>query len=552
MHVRTPSGRGLAALTATCLAASLLALPGAATADPGDPVTIGYDTFANANDLSLVASAVVRKTTGYLQLTPAKNGEGGAAWSQQTIDPAQDFSTDFTLNLHDSTGCPADGIDFVLQNSPDGNGAIGSFGGDMGYRGIDNSVAVEFDDFDANYGDPSTDHVGFLADGDTFNSDFPADWTSTDVPALYGNGPLHAWIDYTAATSELRLFVSTTDTRPDTPTLDATVDLGSMITGGTAYAGFTAGTGACNQVQDIQDWHLSGVEGVSGNTAVALASDPTSPASSGTPTITATVGRTDGDATVPTGTVTFTVDGGASTTVGLDPSGRASFVPDPPLDSGVHRIEAQYSGDGDADPATNYLRYEVANPSSRIKIIPESGTPVPYGTTVSAAVGPRKAPRPTGQVIWYDLSTGEQLAVSPLVNGKARLPQLLDAGNYSIEAYFQSGDENYSDIATSSLVSIQQATTTTTLTSSDNPAAPRSKGYLTATVKPQKPGTHPTGTVTFSDGGSPVATVPLTSKGQAKLAVRTLSPGTHPITATYDGDGNFTGSTSGDVVQQVG
>ena len=55
----------------------------------------------------------------------------------------------------------------------------------------------------------------------------------------------------------------------------------------------------------------------------------------------------------------------------------------------------------------------------------------------------------------------------------------------------------------------------------------------------------PSGTVTFSDGGTPLATVALDGSGQATLTTSNLALGSHAITATYSGDADFLGVQSG-------
>jgi hypothetical protein len=87
--------------------------------------------------------------------------------------------------------------------------------------------------------------------------------------------------------------------------------------------------------------------------------------------------------------------------------------------------------------------------------------------------------------------------------------------------------------------------TTTTLTSSANPSAPGQAITLTATVT----GDTPTGQVLFTDSGATLGTVDVTS-GVATLTVGSLSVGNHALTATYNGDGNNSGS-GGTLAQAV-
>lgn len=73
--------------------------------------------------------------------------------------------------------------------------------------------------------------------------------------------------------------------------------------------------------------------------------------------------------------------------------------------------------------------------------------------------------------------------------------------------------------------------------------------FSTTVVWPAAAGT-PTGTVTFRDGTTAFATVPLTANGSASASTA-LPAGQHTITAQYSGDANFGGSTSPPLVQQV-
>ncbi len=91
---------------------------------------------------------------------------------------------------------------------------------------------------------------------------------------------------------------------------------------------------------------------------------------------------------------------------------------------------------------------------------------------------------------------------------------------------------------------VNQAETTTGVTSSRNSAAVGQSVTFTATVTPVAPGTGtPTGTVTFLDGGSSIGTGML-SGGVATLTTSALAAGDHTITTSYAGDTDFTGSTA--------
>ena len=93
-------------------------------------------------------------------------------------------------------------------------------------------------------------------------------------------------------------------------------------------------------------------------------------------------------------------------------------------------------------------------------------------------------------------------------------------------------------------------TSTTTVVSSQNPAAAGNPVTFTATVSGS--GGTPTGTVSFNDSGSNLGSASLNGSGQASFSTSGLSASgsPHSITAVYAGDSVFAGSTSS-VLSQV-
>ena len=93
-------------------------------------------------------------------------------------------------------------------------------------------------------------------------------------------------------------------------------------------------------------------------------------------------------------------------------------------------------------------------------------------------------------------------------------------------------------------------TTTTALSSSENPSVFGQSMTFTAIVSPGYGSRTPTGTVSFGDGALTLGTSTL-SGGQASFTTSSLSVGSHNITAAYGGDANFTASTSTVLPQTV-
>jgi hypothetical protein len=91
-------------------------------------------------------------------LTTASNNQTGAIWNKNRLDLREDWETNFELFLG-SNDNGADGIAFVLQNKGIDPPLLS--GGGLGYSGLFNSVAVEFDDFNNGtaWGDLADDHI---------------------------------------------------------------------------------------------------------------------------------------------------------------------------------------------------------------------------------------------------------------------------------------------------------------------------------------------------------------------------------------------------------
>jgi hypothetical protein len=85
--------------------------------------------------------------------------------------------------------------------------------------------------------------------------------------------------------------------------------------------------------------------------------------------------------------------------------------------------------------------------------------------------------------------------------------------------------------------------TTTGLSSSPNPSVAGQAVTLSSQVSPSITGI-PTGTVTFSDGGTTIGTATLDATGNATFTTSLLAAGPHSITVAYGGDTYFAGSTS--------
>jgi len=118
----------------------------------------------------------------------------------------------------------------------------------------------------------------------------------------------------------------------------------------------------------------------------------------------------------------------------------------------------------------------------------------------------------------------------------------LPAGTDTVTATY-SGDANFAPSNGIVSQTVNKPTTTTTLTSSLSPSSFNQQVTFAATVTGQFGGT-PTGAVTFTYGSATLCNTVKLSGGKAICTYSALPVGSDIVTATYSGDGNFTGSTS--------
>jgi hypothetical protein len=280
-----------------------------------------------------------------------------------------------------------------------------------------------------------------------------------------------------------------------------------------------------------------------GASTIALASSANPAAAGSSVTFTATV---SGAGAVPSGSVTFK-DG--ATTIGtgaLNGAGQAVLVTSA-LALGTHSITAIYGGDTNFVGSTSSALSQVTVSTGSTTALTVTPNPAAAGASVTfAATVTGSGPTPTGSVTFKDGAA--TLGIIPVDGtGHATLTtSALAGGTHSITAVY-GGDATFG-ASTSSVVSLQinggggATASSTTLSATPNPAAPGTAVTFNASVTGT--GGTPTGTITFKDGGTTIATATLNGSGQASLATSSLSIGTHSVTAVYGGDATFAASSS--------
>ncbi len=263
-------------------------------------------------------------------------------------------------------------------------------------------------------------------------------------------------------------------------------------------------------------------------------------------TFTATVSSTTGG--IPTNSVSFregtTVLGQGS----LNAQGVASFMTST-LSVGTHNIIAVYMGDNNYATSSSTPIAQVVSLATPGLTLSGPAAPVDAGLTVTmTAALSSNGVAPNGALTLKEGATviGTQNVTN--VGTFTFSTATLSIGTHSILVSY-AGDANNAPATSNNItVVVQQAQSTTTLTSSLNPAVLGQNVTFTATVTSDGP--NITGSVTFMDGANSLGSTPVTN-GVATFSTTMLTFGQHAITAVYGGDTNHATSSSSVLNQAV-
>jgi len=245
---------------------------------------------------------------------------------------------------------------------------------------------------------------------------------------------------------------------------------------------------------------------------------------------------------IATGIVTFT-DGAATVgTATLNATGTAVLTT-ATLAPGTHSIVANYAGDGRASASvstplvlvveelTQTVVASSANPSTTL-------SPVTFTATVTnAGVGV-----PTGNVTFTDGTT--TLGTSALNGSGAATVTVpaLTAGTHTIVASYAGDGSDFASVSAALTETVTLRPTTTSLTGTPTDPANPTEVTLIAVVEGN--GTPPpSGTVTFTTGGTTMGSATVGPTGVALLQVF-LQQSPENITASYAGDTSYAPSAS--------
>lgn len=235
-----------------------------------------FSDFSNPANLTLVGDVAL--TANRLRLTSAQENQVGAAWLKDRVDVQGGFTTSFQFQMTDRGGYTpdwepgvvndgADGFTFVIQNS--GPAAMGLYASGIGYYGIANSLAIEFDTWNnkPSYCEPNGNHIAVQSLGTAENRPEHC----ADPGGAFGNPTLGIVMPqkdmsngtiYDVMITYLPGSLSIYFDNMTAPILTVAVDLGQKLSlegGRSAYIGFTSSTGGAFENHDIVRWSYSDV-----------------------------------------------------------------------------------------------------------------------------------------------------------------------------------------------------------------------------------------------------------------------------------------------------
>jgi hypothetical protein len=245
----------------------------------------------------------------------------------------------------------------------------------------------------------------------------------------------------------------------------------------------------------------------------------------------------------PTGSVTFTIDGGGAVTV--DIANRQASFSTAALSTGDHTVMAAYSGDAGFDASSAVLTQTVISPDTTTALTSSTNPSVfrqEVTFTATVASDDPGAGTPGGKV-QFSIDGDPFGQPVDLSGGKATVStDTLAVGDHTVTAAY-SGDGTFNKSSGSLTQTVDRADTTTHVASDHNPSVFGQPVTLTAAVNVDAPGAgNPGGTVQFmidgEDFGQPVDL----SGGQATISTDGLDVGDHGVKAVYSGSGSFNGS----------
>jgi uncharacterized repeat protein (TIGR03803 family) len=235
--------------------------------DSCEGYSFSYYDFLRTTNLQM--NGLANNFGHVLRISPRGNNDSGSVFYREPMPIASNFKCSFSFKFSDGKndfddGSPegADGLAFVIQG--ENPYKIGRSGGGIGFAGIKNSFAVEFDAYNNgdDLGENNGSHLAVFANGMAENTSDHHSYGqigyTDNIPLLKADASVYyAKIEYSYSVKVLRIWLDKTDDFTKPPFVLSQVDIPALVKpvdNNKAYIGFTAAGGNSVQNADLLTW----------------------------------------------------------------------------------------------------------------------------------------------------------------------------------------------------------------------------------------------------------------------------------------------------------
>jgi hypothetical protein len=301
-----------------------------------------------------------------------------------------------------------------------------------------------------------------------------------------------------------------------------------------------------------------------GTTVTGNLSVQPEPSFAGQPfTITLSVAGQTSGAPVPTGSVGFSIDGAFVADTQLV-NGATSYTYSANLIPIPHTVTAAYNGDSNYGPRSFAVTHVVQPPTySTQTILTAAPSTLLASQTVRLKATVGSSPAVSAGVVTF-LDGGNAIGSAPINSSQTAYfdTALLAPGAHSLSAKFEGYMQYGFNITTAyvaaifspstsaaATVTVNANQTSVGITASANSATAGTVVTFTAQVASNAGG--PFGGVSFFDGNVLLGTISLTANGSTTYSTASLGIGSHSISAAFNANGPYAGSTSSSVTVAI-